>query len=160
MVYRGDQCASLQHRVHDAGIERFVGITLVLRFPVPGGQPLRPLAFQCLMPGLVQQVSTAQPDKEHLQQRITDKQARHDARHRQQVVLQAQRLRFSREGTQQDVRKHGHDIAEVAGDVAQIVQPHRPDQSVPSAFIGLGGLCLRAFRPDSGSCITADILVM
>ena len=76
------------------------------------------------MSGFVQQVCPAQADKEHLQQRITDKQARHDACHRQQVVFQSQGLCLSRECSQQDVRKHGHDVTEVAGDFTQPVQSH------------------------------------
>lgn len=116
-VYRGDERAALQYRVYDTGIERFVGITAVLVFRMPvGGRHGTP---QRLVSRLVQQVHAAQPDKEHLQQRVTHEQTGHDTRYRQQVVPESQRLCLAGKSPQQDVGQHGHDISEVACDIAQ-----------------------------------------
>ena len=116
-VYRGDERAALQYRVYDTGIERFVGITAVLVFRMHvGGRHGTP---QRLVSSLVQQVRAAQTDKEHLQQRVTHEQTGHNTRYRQQVVPKAQRLRLAGKSSQQDVGQHGHDISEVARDIAQ-----------------------------------------
>ena len=107
----------MQYRVHNTRIERFIGITAVLVLRLFGsgrhGSP------QSLVSRLVQQVCAAQTDKEHLQQRVTHEQTGHNTRYRQQVVPKAQRLCLAGKSPQQDVGQHGHDISEVARDIAQ-----------------------------------------
>ena len=107
----------MQYRIHDTGIERFVGIAAVLFVRIFGSGRHR--SPQRLVSRLVQQVCAAQTDKKHLQQRVTHEQTGHNTRYRQQVVPKAQRLCLAGKSPQQDVGQHGHDISEVARDIAQ-----------------------------------------
>ena len=71
------------------------------------------------MTSLVDEVRSAQTDEGHLQQRILDEHARHDAGDGHEIVLDPQGLRLTCKHPQEDVRQHGEDVPCIAADVTE-----------------------------------------